>query len=335
MNKKFFVITKTPLRISFFGGGTDFKDFYKKNGGRVLATTINKFIYVTVKNHEPLFKENYRLNYSETERVNHINKIKNNLIRECLKLVKIKPPIYISVVSDIPAHTGLGSSSSLSVGLLKALYCAKGITKTPEELAKLACKIEIDILKQPIGKQDQYVSTYGGFAEFKFLKNDKVKIKRIKNNKIIKKIFDNSILVWTNQYREAKSVLKDQKKNIQKNFSKLKLLNEISNSSMSLFIKKKFDLKKFSELLDRNWLIKKSLSKKISSNHNDKFYNKSKKNGTIGGKILGAGGGGFFFLIYNKLEKKKFFKFIKNFYYIKCLPSQRGTEVIYKDISSK
>jgi len=263
MNKKFFVITKTPLRISFFGGGTDFKDFYKKNGGRVLATTINKFIYVTVKNHEPLFKENYRLNYSETERVNHINKIKNNLIRECLKLVKIKPPIYISVVSDIPAHTGLGSSSSLSVGLLKALYCAKGITKTPEELAKLACKIEIDILKQPIGKQDQYVSTYGGFAEFKFLKNDKVKIKRIKNNKIIKKIFDNSILVWTNQYREAKSVLKDQKKNIQKNFSKLKLLNEISNSSMSLFIKKKFDLKKFSELLDRNWLIKKSLSKKF------------------------------------------------------------------------
>ena len=335
MKKKFFVITKTPLRISFFGGGTDFKDFYKNHGGKVISTAINKFIYVTVKNHEPLFTENYRINYSETERVNHINKIRNNIIKECLKLVKIKPPIYISIVSDIPAHTGMGSSSSLSVGLLNALYCAKGIAKTPSELARLACKIEIDILKQPIGKQDQYISAFGGFTEFNFLKNDKVIINKIKNKKILNKIFNNSVLVWTKQYREAKSILKDQKKNIKKNFSKLKSLNKISSSFMSLVNKKKCSLKNFSNLLDKNWLIKKNLSKNISSNHNDKFYNDCKKNGMMGGKILGAGGGGFFFLIYNKFEKKNFLKFINKFYTIKCLPHQKGTEVIYKNISLK
>ena len=335
MNKKFFVITKTPLRISFFGGGTDFKDFYKVDYGRVVATTINKFIYVTVKNHEPLFNENYRLNYSETEKVNSLNKIKNNIIRECLKFVKIKPPIYISIVSDIPSHSGLGSSSSLIVGLLNALYSIKGISKTPGELAELACKIEINILKQPIGKQDQYISAYGGFAEFKFLKDDKVNIKKIKNNKILKKIFNNSILVWTGQYREAKSILKEQKKKVNKNFLKLKLLNQISRNFLNLTKEKNFDLKKFSYLLDKSWSIKKSLSKKISTNYNDKLYNKFKQNGILGGKLLGAGGGGFFFFISNKLKKKNLSNFLKKFYTIKCLPYKKGTEVIYKHISLK
>jgi len=242
MNKKFLVITKTPLRISFFGGGTDFKDFYKVDYGRVVATAINKFIYVTVKNHEPLFNENYRLNYSETEKINSLSKIKNNIIRECLRLVKIKPPIYISIVSDVPSHTGLGSSSSLIVGLLNALYVTKGIFKTPNELAQLACRIEINILKQPIGKQDHYVSAYGGFAEFKFLKNNKVKVKKIKNN-ILTKIFRSSVIVWTGQYREAKLILKDQKKRIKENFFRLKLLNQISNKFLYLTKKKKFNLK--------------------------------------------------------------------------------------------
>lgn len=335
MKKKFFVTTKTPLRVSFFGGGTDFKSFYKRNEGRVVTTSINKFIYVTVKSHEPLFKENYRINYSETERVNHVSKIKNNIIRECLKFVKIKPPIYISIVSDIPAHTGLGSSSSVTVGLLNALYCAKGAIKTPAELAKLACKIEIDILKQPIGKQDQYIAAYGGFAEFKFLKNESVKIKRITNKKIPQTIFNNSILVWTKQYRKANSILKNQNKDINKNFSKLKLLCQIANDFVKSIKKDKFNLKNFSQLLDKNWIIKKSLSKKISSNHNDAFYEQCKKNGVIGGKILGAGGGGFFLLTYNKLKKEKFFKFIKKFYTIKCLPYQKGTQVIYRNITSK
>ena len=332
MKKKFFVVTKTPLRVSFFGGGTDFKDFYKKHGGRVVATTINKYIYVTVKNHEPLFNEKFRINYSDTERVNQLNNIKNNIIRECLKLTKTKPPIYVSVVSDIPAHTGLGSSSSLSVGLLNALYTIKGIKKKPNELAELACKIEIDILKQPIGKQDQYLSAYGGFGNFEFLKNDKVKIKKFNKKKIINKIFDNSTLVWTKQYRKAQSVLKNQKKNIIKNFSKLKIMNDISNESLSILNSNKFKIVDFANLLNKNWMIKKGLSKKISSNTNDKFYKLCIKNGALGGKILGAGGGGFFLFIFNKSKKNKFFNFLnKKYYFIKCLPSSKGSEVIYKN----
>ena len=333
MSKKFFVITKTPLRISFFGGGTDFKDFYKKYGGKVVGTTINKYIYVTVKNHEPLFKEEFRINYSETERVNQIDKIKNNIIRECLKLTKTKPPIYVSVVSDIPGHTGLGSSSSLSVGLLNALYNAKGISKKPKELAELACKIEIDVLKQPIGKQDQYLSAYGGFGIFEFLKSGKVKIKKFNSKRVINMILDNSILVWTNQYRKAQSVLKNQKKNIKNNFTKLKLLNEVSDNFISILKNNNFKIKEFSNLLDKNWKIKKELSKKISSNSNDKFYKSCKQNGVLGGKILGAGGGGFFLFILDKSKKNKFFNFIKKYYYIKCLPSTKGSEVIYKSIS--
>lgn len=332
MSKKFFVITKTPLRISFFGGGTDFEDFFKIYGGKVIGTTINKYLYVTIKNHDPLFNEKFRVNYSETERVNHINKIRNNIIRECLKLTKTKPPIYVSVVSDIPGHTGLGSSSSLAVGLLNALYAAKGISKKPKELAELACKIEIDKLKQPIGKQDQYLSAFGGFGIFHFLKNGKVKIKRFKNKKIINQIFSNSIIVWTKQYRKAKSVLKNQKKNIRNNFEKLQKLNQISNDALSIFKNKNFNIKDFSNLLDKNWIIKKKLSKKISSQNNDRFYDLCKKKGVLAGKILGAGGGGFFLFTIDKSKKNKFFNFIRKFYYIKCLPSNKGTEVIYKKI---
>ena len=333
MSKKFFVITKTPLRISFFGGGTDFEDFYKLEYGRVIATTINKFIYVTVKNHDPLFKENFRLNYSETEKVSSLGKIQNNIIRECLKLVKIKPPIYISVVSDIPSHSGLGSSSSLTVGLLNALFCIKGIRKTPNELAALACKIEIDKLNQPIGKQDQYIAANGGFLDIKFIKNNIIKIRKIRNKKILKKILKNSVLVWTGQYREAKTILKDQKLKINKNLYKLKLLNKISGEAISLILKKNFDIKKFCFLLNKSWHIKKSLSNKISSNSNDKFYNLCKKYGVTGGKLLGAGGGGFFFLVYDNLCRLRFLNFIKKFYTPKYLPFEKGTKIIYKEIS--
>jgi len=335
MSKKFFVITKTPLRISFFGGGTDFEDFYKLDYGRVIATTINKFIYVTVKNHDPLFKENFRLNYSETEKVSSLGDIQNNIIRECLKLVKIKPPIYISVVSDIPSHSGLGSSSSLTVGLLNALYCIKGIRKTPNQLAKLACKIEIDKLKQPIGKQDQYIAANGGFLDIKFSKNNKIKIRKIRDKRILKKIFKNSVLVWTGQYREAKSILKEQKLKIKKNLTKLRLLNKISTQVISLILKKNFDIKKFCFLLDKSWHVKKGLSNKISSNSNDIFYNLCKNYGAAGGKLLGAGGGGFFFLVYNNFNRLRFLNFIKKFYTPKCLPFEKGTEVIYKEISKK
>ena len=162
------IITKTPLRISFFGGGSDIKKFYLKKRGLIISSTIDKYIYVTIKRHGNTFDEKYRINYQQSENVNKINKIKNNIIRESLKYLKIDEPLYISTIADIPARSGLGSSSSFTVGLLKGLFELKHKKISKKELAELACKIEIDIIKSPIGKQDQYAAAFGGLNKFIF-----------------------------------------------------------------------------------------------------------------------------------------------------------------------
>ena len=211
------IVTKTPLRISFLGGGTDLDYFYKKHNGAVLSAAINKYVYVTVKKYSKLYKTKFRLNYSITENTNYIKKIKNNIIRECLKVAKINFPIYVSVVSDVPAGSGLGGSSSVTVGLLKALYELKGEKITSKKLYELACKIEIKQLKQPIGKQDQYPAVYGGMNFLEFKKNGVVKSKKILLKKFNPKLFLNSILIWTQSTRSANKELEFQKKNFKKN----------------------------------------------------------------------------------------------------------------------
>jgi D-glycero-alpha-D-manno-heptose-7-phosphate kinase len=211
--KKKIVVTRTPLRISFFGGGTDISSFYKKYSGDIFSTTINKYIYVTVKEHGKIFSEKYRLNYSISERKKKINDIKNNIIKETIRHLKIHRPLYISSVGDLPSKSGLGSSSSFTVGLIKALYEFESKKISKKELAELACKIEIDILKNPIGKQDQYAAAFGGLNHIAFFKNSGVKVNYKKNYiKFIKKIFDNSLLLYTGITRKASDILAAQKK---------------------------------------------------------------------------------------------------------------------------
>ena len=170
MNKNFYITTRTPLRVSFFGGGTDFEEYYKKKQGSVLSVTINKFVYVTIKKHNKLFNENYRINYSSVEHKHDIKSINNLIVKECLKKVPLKPPLSITISSDIPSNSGLGSSSAITVGLLKALYAARGREVTNRQLAEEACKIEINLIKNNIGKQDQYAVTFGGLNYIKFTK---------------------------------------------------------------------------------------------------------------------------------------------------------------------
>lgn len=328
MKSNFHVITKTPLRISLLGGGTDFKYFYKLYTGHVISTGINKYVYVTVKKHNPLFNENYRLNYSETESVKNLKDIKNDIIRECLKLVHVKPPIYISVISDIPGYSGLGSSSSFTVGLLKALFFIKNEKKSQKEIAELACRIEIDILKNPIGKQDQYAASFGSFANYKFLKNGKVSVFKFNNKKIIKIIFSNCLLVWTGKFREAKTVLLDQKNRRLLNKDYLRSMNNLTEHGLNL-LKKKFNLKSFLELIKKSWYLKKKLSNRVSSKEIDKFYNNCVVHGAIGGKLLGAGGGGFFLLFFTKKKKKKLTTFLKKKFFFQCYPSYKGSKIIY------
>jgi len=331
-HSNFHVITKTPLRISLLGGGTDFQYFYKLHTGQVISTGINKYVYVSVKSHNKLFNENYRLNYSTTESVKNLNDIKNDIIRECLKLAPVNPPIYISTISDIPTHSGLGSSSSFAVGLLKALFHIRGEKKNPIEIAELACKLEINILNNPIGKQDQYAASLGCFAHYKFLKNEKVSINKIKNKNLINIILSNSLLVWTGKFREAKKVLLDQKNKRLLNHDYLYEMNNLTMQGLNL-LEKKFNMKLFLDLINKSWYLKKKLSSQISSKKIDKLYNNCINNGAIGGKLLGAGGGGFLLLFFSKKSKKKLTKFIKNFFYFQCMPAQSGSKIIYNSKS--
>ncbi len=328
--KKFFILTKTPLRVSFFGGGTDLPNFFNKKFGHVISSSINRYVYTSIKSHDNLFTESYRLNYSITEHVDgNINKIKNNLIRSCLKFLNIKENMHITISTDIPSMSGLGSSSSIIVGLLKALHVYKKKKISTKKLAEIACKIEIDIMKNPIGKQDQYSAVYGGFNSFKFYRGNKVFVQKLKKT-IIKKIFQNLIFIWVGNFKESKKILKDQNKKISKRRKYYDDLLKLTALSKKMISRENFNLNKFGKLLDKNWVLKKKLSESISNNKIDYIYNKCLRNGSIGGKILGAGSGGFLLIVVNKNKKAKLMRLLKSYKIYSFSNTDKGVEVLYK-----
>ena len=295
------IVSQTPLRISFVGGGTDFSDYYRNfNGGAVISTAIDKYIYVIIKKR---FDNKIRIGYSVTELVDRVEQIKHDLVREGLKKTKITGGIEISTMADIPSTgSGLGSSSSVTVGLLNAMYAYQGILKTQEELAKEACEIEIDILKKPIGKQDQYIAAYGNLREIQFKKNGKVILEEIKIKEDLKDNLNrNLLLFYTEQKRDSSSVLLEQKKNINTFFDTLNVMKAmVSNLREAL---ETGDLEEFGRILHKGWEYKKSLASKITNSFIDKLYKKAIDAGALGGKIAGAGGGGFI-LLYCPYEKQ-------------------------------
>ena len=306
------VITKTPLRVSFVGGGTDIPYFYKKYSGGTVSCAIDKYIYVTVKYHND-FGFKYRLIYSATEQVNSIEKIKNLRIKSVLNFLKIKKPLYINTFSDFPANTGLGSSSSFTVGLLMALTKLINRKLSRRKLAEIAYKIEKKITKDTLGKQDHYISAFGGFKLIRYKKN-KVTIRHIlKKDKLF---FRSLYLVWTKQSRNATTVLTDQKKNKIKNIKYLLQLNNLTDEFYKKINNKKLNLFSLGEIINKSWIIKKKLSKFITNKKIDKLYKLISENGVYGAKLLGAGNGGFILILankssINKLKKKKInlFKF--------------------------
>jgi len=299
------IISQTPLRISFAGGGTDFKDYYKNfNGGAVISTAIDKYVYVIIKKR---FDKNIRIGYSITELVDEVDSIKHDLVREGLKRAKISGGVEISTMADIPSTgSGLGSSSSVTVGLLNAMYAFQGIQKTSEELAKEACEIEIDILKKPIGKQDQYIAAYGSLREIHFKKDGKVKVDEIKIPEEVKeKLNRNLLLFYTGEKRDSSTVLLEQKNNINTFFNTLNEMKAMVPEFKKALQKGEID--EFGRLLHSTWEYKKSLASKITNSHIDKLYEKAIDAGALGGKIAGAGGGGFILLYcpYEKQDKVK------------------------------
>lgn len=292
------IITKTPLRISFVGGGTDIPSFYENNRyGSVISSTIDKYLYVIVKKQNKLFDEKYRLNYSITEQIKNIKEIKNPIIKACIQYLKINEPLFIGTISDIPASSGMGSSSTFCVGLLNALYELKNIKKNKKIIAEEAANIEINILKRNNGKQDHFAASYGGFNRFNFY-NNKTIVKKYKLSKInLDKLKNNSLLMWTGITRDASKILKDQNNQIVKNNNKLHELLNLVNELEIIFYNNKINIKKIGNILNKNWVLKKNFATSITNKKIDKAYKIAIKNGAYGGKILGAGGGGFLYLI--------------------------------------
>ncbi len=318
--------TRTPFRVSFIGGGSDLKEFYSRTPGCVLSTSINKYMYIFV---HPFFDEKIQVKYSKTELVENIKDIKHPIVREILSEFNVHG-VDINSIADIPAGTGLGSSSSFTVGLLNALYAYKGKIVSPKTLAEKACYIEIDVLNEPIGKQDQFAAAYGGLNVIRFLKDGSVKIEPIKMEEDAYRQFQKCLMMfYTGSSRSASEVLINQKKNIisdEDKFNSQLMMTQMVEESKECLVKSNLD--EFGEKLDFNWNLKRTLSKKISNAVFDDIYNLAKNNGAIGGKILGAGGGGFFLFYCPQEKQTKLRDAMKKLKEIPFSFDQKGTKII-------
>ena len=295
--------TQTPFRMSFIGGGTDLKEFYSRHQGAVLSTTIDKYMYIFI---HPFFDKQIQIKYSKTELVDRIDQIKHPIVREALKKFDLNG-IDINSIADIPSGTGLGSSSTFTVGLLNALYLYTNKKVSRQLLAEEACEIEIQKLNEPIGKQDQYAAALGGLNIIRFNPNENVCIEPIAmKNKDYNKLQDNLLLFYTGKTRKASEVLEAQKSNLQNNNSKFESMiqmTELVEEAKNMLIQS--DLTGFGRILDKNWKLKKTLANKISNTDIDDIYEHAKKNGATGGKLLGAGGGGFLLFYCDKKKQEE------------------------------
>lgn len=301
------IITRSPLRITLGGGGTDLPSYYNDNEGFLLSAAIDKYVYVSII--KP-FTKGILLKYSKFENRKNLSEIKHPIIRETLKMLKLDPQIEITTLADIPAGTGLGSSGSFTTALLKALYVNMKQSLNQEELAELACHIEIDRLGEPIGKQDQYISAVGGLTSFTFHKRnkgkDKVSFKPLNiDNQTMLDLEDNLLLFFTGFSRSASNILKDQnQKSIVNNKDMLNNLHYVKD--LGYKSKKALEtnnLERFGQLMNEHWEVKRKRSNNMSNSKINKWYNLGIKQGAIGGKVVGAGGGGFLMFLANDKTK--------------------------------
>ena len=287
------IIVQTPLRISFFGGGTDFPSFFMEEGGCVLSSAIDKFIFVTVKER---FDTKLRIGYTQTEMVDNIDEIHHDLIRESLRLTGIRQGLEVTTMGDIPSEgSGLGSSSTVTVGALQAMYTYLGEIVSAERLARESCTIEIDVLKKPIGIQDQYIAAYGGLRFFTFQPDGQVRVEKVRISPESQRMLNDSFLLFfTGVSRRADTILSEQKNNIKARAIELREIKQMAYQARCDIEVGNFD--SFGALMNQSWELKKRLAGTISNDQINSLYETAKHAGAIGGKITGAGGGGFLLL---------------------------------------
>ena len=318
------------MRISFFGGGTDYPEYFNEFGGCVLSTTIDKYVYITINKIGGLLDEKYRIAYKKVELCNTIEDIEHHSVRETLRYMNIEDGLDINIFSDLPARTGLGSSSSFTVGLLNALYAFEGKVKSKLDYAKEAIYIEKDILQENVGVQDQLAAALGGLNYMK-LSSSGYEVNPIILSKERKRQLDSNLLLYyTGISRFATEVLKEQVENTKKKkvMIELKDIYDMVQDGMKILSDGSIPLSDFGYLLDKTWQTKKKLSSAISSGSIDEMYKIAIKNGALGGKLLGAGGGGFF-LFYVDGEKEEFRKKMSKFVEIPFQFEGDGSKIIY------
>ena len=319
------IISRTPFRISFAGGGTDLAAFYREEAGAVLSTTIDKYMYVTVNRY---FEKEIILKYSQTEKVHSVKDVQHPLIREAMKITGITSGVEITSMADIVGGTGLGSSSSFTVGVLHSLHAFEGRYVPVSQLAREACEIEIDRVKEPIGKQDQYIAAYGGFQFIEFMPNEAVRVTPvICPAKKLNNLNANLLLFYTGKTRKAGTILKGLRSSMNSKRKDMRELRVLADEARDLL--QTGNVNRFGELLHEGWLLKRSLHGGISDADIDRVYNRARKAGAEGGKILGAGGGGFLLLYVKRKNQAQVRKAMRGWREVKFAFEPEGTKIIH------
>lgn len=297
------IISKTPLRLTLGGGGTDLPSYYSKFGGFVVTSSIDKYVYLIVK---PRFEEEVRVSYSITEIVKSVDEIRHPVVREALRLLGLNSHLEIVSIADAPSKAGLGSSGSFTVGLLHALHALKGENPSKRELAEEACRLEMDVLKEPCGKQDQYIAAFGGFICLEIDRNGHVDVQPLRiSEEAIRELENNLLFFYTGVQRDSFTVLMEQQKALKSEDEALEAMHRIKD--IGLRVKKALedgDLTEFGRLQHEHWMSKRRTAKAMSSDLIDKWYWLGIESGAIGGKLMGAGGGGFL-MFYVESDKNR------------------------------
>ena len=322
------IISRTPFRVSFFGGGTDYPGWFKDNKGAVLATTIDKYCYITCRYLPPFFDHKSRIIYSKMEHVKNVDEIEHPAVREVLKFMKIKAGVEIHHDGDLPARTGLGSSSAFTVGLLNALYALKGIMPTKERLAQEAIYVEQEKCKENVGCQDQALAAFGGFNYIEFGGSNHLRVQPVTLPlDRLNLLQEHMMIFFTGFARTASQIAEHQIKNIPNKKTELNRMYEMVKQAIEVINSN--DLLKFGKLLDESWQLKRSLSDKISTGNIDELYAAAIRAGAMGGKLLGAGGGGFVLFFVEPGKKQKVREALKNLLEVPVKFENLGSQIIF------
>ncbi len=322
------IITKTPFRISFLGGGTDYPIWYEKNGGSVLSTTIDKYCYVICRRYPPFFEDKVRMVWSKVELAKDADGIEHPTAREALNFLGLNKNIEIHHAADLPARSGLGASSSFTVGLLHALYALLGKSPSKKQLAEEAIHIERDRACENVGSQDQVAAAFGGFNKIIFNRDHSVDVLPLEIEEgISKQLQERMMLFFTGLSRSASDIAKAQIQNTSQKEKELRQMSEMVDLGIDLLINKKLD--EFGELLDEAWKIKRELSHLITTSKIDEIYESAKRSGAIGGKLLGAGGGGFMLIYARPEDQERIKRSLSGFMYVPFSFESNGTHIVH------